>query len=695
MNTNDIHSIQQLKQAFKEYIKLIEEVLYPAAQANGNMDAMEHLHTAWLRLQQGPIRTLLLGVSSAGKSTLINAMTGHIVVPEARHTSSPIPVWIYSDAKAASVPRIRVVRENGAMQPPTIDNAGGGQQFIFKYCYTAQDAAQGTAQNKYKDVIAASVNLKSKAALNSGITLVDAPGIGVSVGDNTRVKHILNGGCELIVIVFMSMNQQDEDYYRQLLVEENAPFRDILQSKRLFAVHNVVKPGSGADAKAHVKTAFNDALPEKNLFMINALHARMTSVEKNNGIYDYTDLAPEGCSDEEWAEATKKLETEQKKRERAKPQKDLDRLWSALGARAEAMVRDRTELDAILAPIHHEINTAISLLEADYDWAIAVAQNRAYNAPDALLRNRKSLKEYLDKRREGVTRVKAVFGNSADSDFSKFLASETESFCRQVREYLKRLPELLKYRLYTDENELTTESLLHGIASPGWSQSVMEGIMIPRSRNMANFLSLQFLTESYEEKSIPGLRARLFKFYLDHQSIAEEMRLLTPEVKKELDRIIGLDRPGDNLDSGHRSGVEAVRNSNALVLRPYSDQAQKIQNYLKQKQLKINAGGLGGRLQRGFLNVNLENDQLDPFIQKEIERAVNCYADNFFIIPKNNIQRAMNLFEKKAKEEIKRLEKQLQDIESEIAAEQQRQKKEAVDKLKREKRRLSEQHIWG
>jgi len=212
---------------------------------------------------------------------------------------------------------------------------------------------------------------------------------------------------------------------------------------------------------------------------------------------------------------------------------------------------------------------------------------------------------------------------------------------------------------------------------------------------MAKVLAVQFLTESYEAKSIPGLRTRLFKFYMDHQRTAEEMRLLTPEIKKELDRIIGLDRPGDGLDSGHRSGVDAVRTSNALVLHPYSDQVQKIQDYLKQKQTKINAGGMGSRLQRGFLNSNLEINQLDPFTEKEIERAVNCYADGFVTIPKNGIQKAMKLFEKKAKEAIERLEKNLRDIEDEITAEQQRQKKEAVDKLKREKRRLSEQHIWG
>ena len=694
MNKNDIYSIQQLKLAFKEYIKLIEEVLYPAAQANGNIDAMEHLHTAWLRLQQGPIRTLLLGVSSAGKSTLINAMTGHIVVPEGRHTTSPVPVWIYSDTQATSSPHVRLLKKNGAMKQPIVENCGS-LQFIIQYCYTPQEAAQGVAQNKYKGLIAAPVNLKSEAALKSGITLVDTPGIGVSVGDNTRVDDILNGGCELIAIVFMSMNQQDEDYYRQLLVEEDAPFRDILQSKRLFAVHNIVRPGTEADAKAHIKTAFNGALPEKNLFMINALHARMTYVEKDNGVYNYPDLLPQGYSNEEWAEANKNLETEKGKRQRAKPQPELERLWCALGARAEAMVRDRAELDAILTPIHREINTAISLLEADYDRAIVAAQNRAYNAPDALLRNQKSMKEYLDKRREGVTRVKAVFGSSADSEFSKFLASETESFCRQVRIYLKGLPELRGYRLYTDTNEFTTQSLLDGIASPDWSQSVMEGIMIPRSHSMAKVLAVQFLTESYEAKSIPGLRTRLFKFYMDHQRTAEEMRLLTPEIKKELDRIIGLDRPGDGLDSGHRSGVDAVRTSNALVLHPYSDQVQKIQDYLKQKQTKINAGGMGSRLQRGFLNSNLEINQLDPFTEKEIERAVNCYADGFVTIPKNGIQKAMKLFEKKAKEAIERLEKNLRDIEDEITAEQQRQKKEAVDKLKREKRRLSEQHIWG
>jgi len=224
----------------------------------------------------------------------------------------------------------------------------------------------------------------------------------------------------------------------------------------------------------------------------------------------------------------------------------------------------------------------------------------------------------------------------------------------------------------------------------------MEGIMIPRSRRMADFLSTQFVLETYETKSIPGLRARLLKFYLDnYQSTAEEMRFLAPKAKKELDWSIGLDRPGASLDSGHRRGVEAIRDSKALVLQPYSAQVQKIQDYLRQKQLKINAGGLGGRFQRGFLNVNLESDQLAPFIQAEIERAVKCYADEFVSVADFGVQRVMKLFEKEAEETIKGLEKNLREIDSEIIAEQKRQKKEAVDKLKREKKPLSEQRIWG
>ena len=100
MERENQSGLAELQRFFSETRTLIEEQLFPLAQEYRNKEAMEALRQAWLRVMQGPIRVLFLGVSSAGKSTLINAMTGRIVVPEGRHTTSPVPVWIHSSESA-------------------------------------------------------------------------------------------------------------------------------------------------------------------------------------------------------------------------------------------------------------------------------------------------------------------------------------------------------------------------------------------------------------------------------------------------------------------------------------------------------------------------------------------------------------------------------------------------------------------
>ena len=111
MERENPKNLAELQCFFSETREMIENQLFPLAQKYGNREAMKALRQAWLRLLQGPVRVLFLGVSSAGKSTLINAMIGRIVVPEGRHTTSPVPVWIQSSKSAQKSPHIRIVRE--------------------------------------------------------------------------------------------------------------------------------------------------------------------------------------------------------------------------------------------------------------------------------------------------------------------------------------------------------------------------------------------------------------------------------------------------------------------------------------------------------------------------------------------------------------------------------------------------------
>ena len=110
MELENPKNLAELQSFFSETRETIEKQLFPLAQKYGNREAMKALRQAWLRLLQGPVRVLFLGVSSAGKSTLINAIVGNVVVPEGRHTTSPVPVWIHSSESALKAPDVRTVR---------------------------------------------------------------------------------------------------------------------------------------------------------------------------------------------------------------------------------------------------------------------------------------------------------------------------------------------------------------------------------------------------------------------------------------------------------------------------------------------------------------------------------------------------------------------------------------------------------
>ena len=82
-------SLQDLLELFDLYRKQTDQLLQYAKQHNDEK-AIAALLRVKHRLHQGPVRALVLGASSAGKSTLINALAGDIVTPEGEHTTSPI-----------------------------------------------------------------------------------------------------------------------------------------------------------------------------------------------------------------------------------------------------------------------------------------------------------------------------------------------------------------------------------------------------------------------------------------------------------------------------------------------------------------------------------------------------------------------------------------------------------------------------
>ena len=438
MELENPKNLAELQSFFSETRETIEKQLFPLAQKYGNRGAMMALRKAWLRLLQGPVRVLFLGVSSAGKSTLINAMIGRIVVPEGRHTTSPVPVWIHSSKSAQKSPHIRIVREGEVGSLPELSNQGGGD-FIGKYCYTPREAASNTAQEKYKGLIAATVDVLFQAGPGGGLTLIDAPGINVSVGDNLRVEDVLAQGCEMIVIVFQGMTQSDEEYLRQLLVDDGGLLHPLLKSGRVFAVHNWISHlGTEATAKAHIGKLFGAFLPPEHFYMINALKHRL----KSAGMYDFPHFLREGVTDEEVQEADAAYANEEKRMKTASLQPDLDKLWADLQARGHQLTECSEEVTGIIAPIRDGVNEAIGLLEKQYDQEIKKIRKSDLGTNREKVELCEAVQGQLINVIAAEGYLKEAFDDADENSLISKWIKETQTVFPQLLSFVKSRPEL-------------------------------------------------------------------------------------------------------------------------------------------------------------------------------------------------------------------------------------------------------------
>lgn len=661
MERENQRDLSELQQFFSQTEALIEEQLFPLAQKYENREAMEALRQAWLRLKQGPVRVLFLGVSSAGKSTLVNAMIGSVVVPEGKHTTSPVPVWIHSSESAKETPRIRIIREADGDELPKVSNAGGFT-FITNYCYTPKEASSDTARKKYKGLIAATVDVQFQSAPNSGLTLIDAPGINASVGDNLRVEDVLHQGCEMVIIVFKEMNQSDKDYLRHLLVDDDGLLHPLLESGRVFAVHNYVTPGTKADAKAHLKDLFGEALP--HCYMGNALRWRL----KAAGVYNYLNFLQDGATDEEEQEAMAGNKNEKKELEKLlKEQKDCpfrpgrpnpDKLWADLQERSSQLMDTPEERDALVAPICRSVNRAIGLLERGYNRQIKQIRGSSQGTNQDKVRQCDTLRAQLIKIREAKEYAAKAFDDTDKNAASTQWRKEIEAFFPQAFSFIKSRPELQGYYLICEKNSDTNKVLLEGIEGSSWASSLVHGLLSQRASNMQTAFLNVLQGEEFQKKALSPLIQSFQRNILEMEQALGEMAP-PPFLPQKI-----LVEPGVHIASLHEEAALLASQSSRLTLD--TETADTLIAYLENKQTRINSRSLRSHLSRAFLDVNLEVDHLNPYVRSRLEgsmarykEAMGASLEKYIADLKSNVQDTLETRERELGDQITALEEQI------------------------------------
>lgn len=667
MERENQRDLSELQQFFSQTEALIEEQLFPLAQKYENRAAMEALRQAWLRLKQGPVRVLFLGVSSAGKSTLVNAMIGSVVVPEGKHTTSPVPVWIHSSESAKKTPRIRIIREPDGDELPKVSNAGGFT-FITTYCYAPKEAPSDTAREKYKDLIAATVDVQFQSAPNSGLTLIDAPGINASVGDNLRVEDVLHQGCEMVILVFNQMTQSNKDYLRHLLVDDDGLLHPLLESGRVFAVHNYVTPGTKADAKAHLKDLFGEALP--HCYMVNALRWRL----KAAGVYNYLNFLQDGATDEEEQEAMagykneeKELEKLLKEEKKLKGQKDCpfrperpnpDKLWADLQERSSQLMDTPEECKALIAPICDSVNQAIRLLDLVYEEEIEQIQGSEQGTDQDKVQQCDTLREQLKKIREAKEYAAKAFDDTDKNSVSSQWRREIQAFFPQTLSFMKSRPELQGYYLICEKNFDTNKVLLEGIEGSSWASSLVHGLLSQRASNMQTAFLNVLQGEEFQKKELSALIQSFQRNILEMDQALGEM---APPLSLRQEILV---EPGAHIASLHEEAALLAGQSFHLTLD--TETADTLIAYLENKQTRINSRSLRSHISRAFLDVNLEVEHLNPYVRSRLEgsmaqykEAMGASLEKYIADLRSNVQATLEIKESELEDQITALEEQI------------------------------------
>ena len=361
-----------LQKSFDEFSKITADLLKKAHEAK-NEAVEQRLQEVWFRLQQGPIRTLVLGVSSAGKSTLINAAVGELVSPEGINATSPVPVWIYSD-DAEKIDKIwrsgNIYREqNKKVQNKKI--VISLYEYLIYFCYTPNDISVKDRRLKYEPFEAIKIRTANKVLGDPCFTLIDTPGINANENEDTlRTIRTADRGFEMLVFVADNANlHETEVNFIQNLMQnkDNCFLKD-----SLFVVHNVKDPMNGIGENDSFNTSvfsvFGQNMNQEHIHHINLLEARFDAIDEP---YPYLKCFPNGTIEKEFEEYKNRDNFEKENfaihkalytDDKCPAFLELKKMLSALNARAKELCKSP---DSILSPIRHELLRCMKELQAD------------------------------------------------------------------------------------------------------------------------------------------------------------------------------------------------------------------------------------------------------------------------------------------------------------------------------------------
>ena len=153
------------------------------------------------------LRIAFIGETGCGKSTVINALLGKIVLPESTMTSTPVITCIKHLSEGEDYAEIISNRQR-VYETMTID------EFIHQYCYNAAEQ-QNTfiTRFSFRNISHAVLHINSDFLLNEAI-LIDTLGYSASSADTKKTERILNEQIDLVFYVLSENMLLDHEIER-------------------------------------------------------------------------------------------------------------------------------------------------------------------------------------------------------------------------------------------------------------------------------------------------------------------------------------------------------------------------------------------------------------------------------------------------------------------------------------------------
>ena len=290
-------------------------------------------------LKLGWIHIALVGQTSCGKSTVINALSRDIVVPENPMTATPIPTYIAKSTVDADTLRVTVFPEDDKKKSKDLTR----REFLTQFCYNAEDMSGNNPKRlRFKEDRYAVVHTKGEL-FDKGAVLLDTLGSGATEFDDIKTSTILKGNVDLLIyIVGTNMLTTNDIAFLQCYILGYTPKESEIKKMNYSVGKPIATPDKliilGNDKTGILRSGLVESVKrifksndcklsdaqiakfcENNVWIANALYGRLDGA----GFYDYVKNAPVG-SDDEYIMDAGRLNRNQKRDLKDIEKKDAD-----------------------------------------------------------------------------------------------------------------------------------------------------------------------------------------------------------------------------------------------------------------------------------------------------------------------------------------------------------------------------------